>query len=93
MKSCEHDRLGSAVYNSCSSRLKSTFVGGIRAPFDRGWPDQPENYHTLVYTLTATDDGTHLELTQDGCDSQEQAAQFSQNWQGMLDALKTHVED
>lgn len=58
-----------------------------------GQPDQPENYHTLVYTLTATDDGTHLELTQDGCDSHKQAAQFSQNWQGMLDALKTHVED
>jgi uncharacterized protein YndB with AHSA1/START domain len=57
-----------------------------------GQPDEPENYHTLVYTLTATDDGTHLELTQDGNDSEEQAEQFSQNWQSMLDSLKAHVE-
>lgn len=54
--------------------------------------DVPENYHTLVYTLTPTDSGTRLELTQDGCDSDEQATQFSQNWQGMLDSLGTHVE-
>jgi uncharacterized protein YndB with AHSA1/START domain len=57
-----------------------------------GEPDEPENYHTLVYTLTPSDDGTHLELTQDGNESQEQADQFSKNWQGMLDGLKTHVD-
>ncbi|MDX6375336.1 MAG: hypothetical protein QOD98_4324 [Nocardioidaceae bacterium] len=57
-----------------------------------GQPDEPENYHTLVYTLTADGDGTHLELTQDGNESEEQAEQFSQNWQSMLDGLKTHVE-
>lgn len=57
-----------------------------------GEPDQPENYHTLVYTLIASGDGTHLELNQDGCTSEEQASQFSQNWQAMLDGLKTHVE-
>lgn len=57
-----------------------------------GQPDEPTSYHTLVYTLTSTGDGTHLDLTQDGCDSEEQAAQFSQNWQGMLDALKAHIE-
>ena len=57
-----------------------------------GEPDEPENYHTLVYTLTANSDGTHLELTQDGNESEEQAEQFSQNWQGMLDGLKSHVE-
>lgn len=57
-----------------------------------GQPDEPENYHTLVYTLSPTDDGTHLELTQDGCSSQEQAAQFSEIWQGMLDGLKAQVE-
>jgi len=57
-----------------------------------GQPDEPENYHTLVYTLTANDDGTHLELTQDGNESEEQAEQFSQNWQQMLDGLKAHVE-
>ena len=57
-----------------------------------GQPDEPENYHTLVYTLSGSDDGTHLELTQDGNESQEQADQFSQNWQGMLDGLKDLVE-
>jgi uncharacterized protein YndB with AHSA1/START domain len=57
-----------------------------------GQPDAPENYHTLVYTLTASGGGTHLQLTQDGCDSEEQAAQFSQNWQAMLERLKAHIE-
>ena len=57
-----------------------------------GQPDEPQNYHTLVYTLTTAGDVTHLELTQDGCESQEQAKQFSHNWQGMLDGLKAHVE-
>lgn len=57
-----------------------------------GGDDAPENYHTLVYSLTPTEGGTRLELTQDGCDSDEQAGQFSQSWQGMLDGLRTHVE-
>jgi uncharacterized protein YndB with AHSA1/START domain len=57
-----------------------------------GQPDEPENYHTLVYTLTEDGDGTHLELTQDGNESQEQADQFGRNWQGMLDGLKSLVE-
>ena len=57
-----------------------------------GQPDEPSSYHTLVYTLTADGDRTHLELTQDGNESQEQADQFSQNWQQMLDGLQAHVE-
>jgi uncharacterized protein YndB with AHSA1/START domain len=57
-----------------------------------GQPDEPENYHTLVYTLTANGNGTHLELTQDGNESEEQAEQFSKNWQGMLDGLKATAE-
>ena len=59
-----------------------------------GESDRPENYHTLVYTLTGSGSGsgTHLELTQDGCDTNEQATKFSQTWQGMLDGLKAHVE-
>ena len=57
-----------------------------------GQPDEPENYHTLVYTLTATDSGTHLELTQDGNESDEQAEQFGAMWQQMLDGLKAQVE-
>jgi uncharacterized protein YndB with AHSA1/START domain len=57
-----------------------------------GQPDEPENYHTLVYTLTASGNGTRLELSQDGCETEEQAAQFSENWQGMLNGLKAHLE-
>ena len=57
-----------------------------------GQPDEPASYHTLVYTLTAADQGTHLELTQDGNESEEQAEQFSQSWQTMLEGLKAHVE-
>lgn len=57
-----------------------------------GLPDEPESYHTLVYLLTEHEGGTLLELTQDGCTDQEQADQFSQNWQQMLDGLKDLVE-
>jgi uncharacterized protein YndB with AHSA1/START domain len=57
-----------------------------------GQPDEPENYHTLVYTLTPDGDGTRLELTQDGNESEEQSEQFSQHWQQMLDGLKSLVE-
>jgi uncharacterized protein YndB with AHSA1/START domain len=46
-----------------------------------GESDRPENYHTLVYTLTGSGSGsgTHLELTQDGCDTNEQATKFSRD--------------
>jgi uncharacterized protein YndB with AHSA1/START domain len=57
-----------------------------------GQPDEPENYHVLIYVLTEHEGGTLLELTQDGCDDEAQAEQFSQNWQQMLDGLKAHVE-
>jgi len=58
-----------------------------------GQEDRPENYHTVTYTLTSTRDGrTTLALEQDGNDSQEQADQFSQSWQGMLESLKSTVE-
>ena len=57
-----------------------------------GQPDEPENDRTLAYTLTADGEGTHVELTQDGCDDKAQAEQFSANWQQMLDGRKAHVE-
>jgi len=57
-----------------------------------GQPDEPESYHTLVYILTEHAGGTLLELTQDGCTDEEQAEQFSTNWQQMLDGLKSQVE-
>ena len=57
-----------------------------------GQADEPENYHTVIYDLAGGDDRTTRGLSQDGNDSAEQAEQFSANWQGMLDALKTTVE-
>ena len=57
-----------------------------------GDEDMPENYHTLRYELSQAGSGTAVSLTQDGCESEEQAEQFSQNWQGMLDGLKTVAE-
>ena len=57
-----------------------------------GGEDVPENYHTVTYDLAPSGDGTTVRLTQDGCESEEQAEQFSQNWQGMLDELKKVAE-
>lgn len=54
--------------------------------------DRPENYHTIVYTLDHVGETTRVTLTQDGCADEEQAEQFSKNWQQMLDALKAHTE-
>ena len=47
-----------------------------------------------VGILDADGDGgpTTVTLEQDGNDSQEQADQFSQSWQGMLESLKSTVE-
>ena len=57
-----------------------------------GQPDEPESYHRVRYELSSDGDGTVVALTQDGCDTAEQAEQFSQNWQGMLDGLKQVAE-
>ena len=57
-----------------------------------GEDDVPENYHTVRYELTRSGSGTAVALSQDGCTDEEQARQFSQNWQGMLDGLKRVVE-
>jgi len=59
-----------------------------------GQEDRPENYHTVTYTLEpdSASGATLVTLEQDGNVSQEQAEQFSQNWQSMLEALKAAVE-
>ena len=58
-----------------------------------GQDDVPENYHTLDYRLTDVGESTRVTLDQSGNDSEEQAAQFSSNWQMMLNQLKDYVED
>ena len=57
-----------------------------------GQDDKPENYHTLVYSLQEQGGTTSLALTQDNCADEQEAEQFSTNWQQMLDGLKAHVE-
>lgn len=57
-----------------------------------GKDDVPSSYHTLDYRLTDAGDRTRVTLDQDGNDSEEQAEQFSSNWQTMLDLLKDYVE-
>jgi uncharacterized protein YndB with AHSA1/START domain len=57
-----------------------------------GEDDVPENYHTLTYRLVASGETTRLTLDQDGNESAEQAEQFAQNWQAMLDLVKEYVE-
>ncbi|MEW1954742.1 SRPBCC domain-containing protein [Terrabacter sp. NPDC080008] len=59
-----------------------------------GQEDRPENYHTVTYTITGDgmSGGTTVTLEQDGNTSQEQAEQFSRNWQSMLEALRSTVE-
>ncbi len=57
-----------------------------------GEEDRPENYHTMRYELSHIGNGTVVSLTQDGCESPEQAEQFGQNWQGMFEVLKKVAE-
>jgi uncharacterized protein YndB with AHSA1/START domain len=57
-----------------------------------GQDDVPENYHTLVYTLTPTSDGTHVELTQDNNGSDDEAKQSTANWEQALQGIKAHIE-
>lgn len=69
------------------SRLSMTHYSPLM-----GQADEPENYHTVTYDLSPEGQGTRVVLTQDGNESAEQAEQFSANWQGMLDALKSTVD-
>ena len=57
-----------------------------------GQDDVPENYHTLVYSLAANGDGTHLELSQDNNATEEEAEHSRGMWEQMLQGIKAHVE-
>lgn len=45
-----------------------------------GLDDVPENYHELVYRLTPTASGTHVELRQDNNPTAEAAEHSAANW-------------
>ena len=79
---------GEVLAAAAPSRLSMTHYSPLM-----GQEDRPENYHTVTYTLTPTRDGrTTVALEQDGNESAEQAEQFSQNWQSMLESLKQTAE-
>jgi len=58
-----------------------------------GSADEPENYHTVTYELTADGPTTTLTLTQDNNATQEEAdAMAEHNWGPVLEALKAVAE-
>jgi uncharacterized protein YndB with AHSA1/START domain len=57
-----------------------------------GLPDEPENYHTLTYTLDERGGSTHVSLSQDNNGSEADAERATANWATMLEGLKSTVE-
>lgn len=68
-------------------RLRTTHFSPLS-----GQDDVPGNYHVLTYELSEADGRTTVALTQTNNPTADQAEQFSQTWQGVLDSLKQHVE-
>lgn len=58
-----------------------------------GQPDEPENYHTLTYSLSKRGAHTKVVLTQDNNGSEAEAQRASSTWAAMLDGLKKTVEE
>jgi len=57
-----------------------------------GLPDKLENYHNVTIELTPNGDQTHVTLTQDNNDSEEERSHSEENWGMMLTALKKFLE-
>jgi len=58
-----------------------------------GVPDEPGNYHTLVFNLSSTGPGTNLHLTQDNNLDENSRNQSQENWETMLQNLKKLLEE
>jgi uncharacterized protein YndB with AHSA1/START domain len=58
-----------------------------------GQPDEPENYHTLTYSLEQHGKSTKVLLTQDNNGSDEESERAGSSWAAMLDGLKQTVEE
>jgi uncharacterized protein YndB with AHSA1/START domain len=70
-----------------AQRLKVTHFSPLS-----GQPDEPSNYHTVIYDLTENNGRTRVSLWQDNNATEEEAEHSSKNWQMMLDGLKDLVE-
>jgi uncharacterized protein YndB with AHSA1/START domain len=57
-----------------------------------GQPDEPESYHTLSYQLDERNGRTHVCLTQDHNQTEEEAERSAANWLVMLRGLKRTAE-
>jgi uncharacterized protein YndB with AHSA1/START domain len=58
-----------------------------------GLPDVPENYQTVIFQITATQDGSSVIVTQDNNRDAEAAEHSSANWQMVLDGLASLLSD
>lgn len=57
-----------------------------------GLPDKPENYHTVTIELDEAARGTRVTLIQDNNSTDEAREHSEENWNTMLDGLKTLLE-
>ena len=57
-----------------------------------GLPDKPENYHIVTIELSAAGDESHVRLTQDNNETEEERDHSAENWGMMLSALKKYLE-
>jgi uncharacterized protein YndB with AHSA1/START domain len=57
-----------------------------------GEEDEPENYHTVSYTLDDAGGNTRITLTQDNNASEQAAARSAETWSQLLAGLKEVVE-
>ena len=57
-----------------------------------GLPDKPENYHTIIVTLSEKGTQTFLALTQDNNRTDQVREHSEKNWQVALSGLKKVVE-
>lgn len=78
---------GQVVEVDPGRRLKVTHFSPMT-----GLPDEPGNYHTIVYEIDEHGGTTHLSLSQDNNGDDAEARRATQNWQMMLGALKKTVE-
>lgn len=58
-----------------------------------GLEDRPENYHTVTIELSDSNDGVHIELSQDNNPTENARKNSEQNWGSMLNELRRYLEN